>query len=141
MIYFFGCSLQIGNQIAQLGGTLVFLGGGGLFHIAGELQVHFLAMAFEKLASGFNLVEVLFAIDVADAWGGAITQVRIQAMLIIAIGRCEGPTTAEVILPANQSQGAAQSARIRKRAEIARAVVLPDAGECEARNRIVKIDL
>ncbi len=100
-----------------------------------------MAVAFQEITCGSDLLEVLLAADVADARCGAIFQVRIEAMTIVALAGRERPATAQIILAANQGQRAAQCARIRKRSKVTRAVILFESREGESGDRIVKINL
>ena len=49
-----------------------------------ELLLHLLALAVEKLARGLHLLEVLLARHVADARRGAVFEMRVEAMLVVA---------------------------------------------------------
>ena len=62
-------------------------------------------------------------------------------MSVIALIGCQRPAAPQMVLPTHQGQRAAQRARIREWAEIARAIVLLEAGQGEARNRIMQIHL
>ena len=61
--------------------------GGGFFHFGFELRLHFAALAFEKIARGLDLFQILLARDVADARRGAVFQMRVKAMLVIGLAR------------------------------------------------------
>ena len=80
--------MKIGEEIAKLSGLFVFLGRGGFLHFGFELALHFVALAFKEIASGFDLIEVLVASDVADARRGAVFEVGVEAMFIVALGGC-----------------------------------------------------
>ena len=99
---FFGGTVQVGEEIAQLGGLFVFLGRGRFFHFVLELGLHFLALTFEEVASGFDLVEVLIARYVPDARRCAVFKVGVKAMFVIALGGSERTATAEMVLTANE---------------------------------------
>src|SRR5258708_3250060 len=62
-------------------------------------------------------------------------------MLVIRLVRLQRTATAQVELPAGERQCSAGRAGIRKRSEVTGAVLLFEAGEREARNRVVQIDL
>ena len=85
MAHLLGRVPQVGQQVAQLRRPLVFLGRRGLLHLLPELLLHFRALAGQKIARGFHLPEILLARHVADARRGAEFQMRVQAMLVIAL--------------------------------------------------------
>ena len=132
---------QIGHQIAQLRRALVVLGRRGFLHLLPQLLLHLRALAGKEVTRRRHLHQILLARHVADARRGAVFQVRIKAMLVIAVGRCQWPAPAQVILASHQGQRAAQRARVRERPEVARAVVLLQAREREPRDRVVQVHL
>src|SRR5581483_11120197 len=113
----------------------------GFFHFALELFLHLGALACQEIARGPDLVEVLVARDVPDARRGAILQVRVKTMAVVALGRRERTAPAQMKLPADERERAAERAGVRERTEVARAVVLLEAREREARDRIVQVHL
>src|SRR6185437_5150533 len=104
----------------------------GLFHFGLERVLHFLALAGKEIARGLDLVEVLVARNVIDAGRGAIFQVGIEAMAIIAFRRRERTAAAQVKLPPDQRERAAERAGVGEWAEIPGAVVLLEPREREA---------
>src|SRR6266496_1058268 len=62
-------------------------------------------------------------------------------MLIIAFGGSQRAAAAQVVLAPDQGERAAQRAGVWERAEIAGAVLLLEAGEREARNGVVEVNL
>ena len=136
---FFGGAVQIGEKIAELGGLFVFLGRSGLFHFGFELGLHFLALPFEEIASGFDLVDVLVARNVADARRGAVFEMGVEAMFVVAFGGCQWAATAQMVLATDERKCAAKRAGVWEWTEVTRAVVLLDAGEGKAWNRVVQV--
>src|SRR5206468_3443013 len=101
----------------------------------------FLALAGEKFAGRFDLLDVLLARDIADARRGAVFQIRVEAMLIILLGWSEWAATAQIELAPHQCERAAQRAGADERPKINRAIVLLDARQREAGNWIAKVHL
>src|SRR5205823_13387119 len=79
--------------------------------------------------------------DVSNAGGRAVFQMRIKAMLVIALARCQRPAAAEMILPPDQGERAAQGAGTGEGAEITRAIILLETGKRKPRNGVVQIHL
>src|SRR6266576_3719403 len=61
-------------------------------------------------------------------------------MLVIALIRSQRAATAEMILAADEGKCAPKRAGVWERTEVARAIVLFDAGEGETRDRVVEIN-
>jgi len=101
-VHFPGCSSQIGEEIAKLGSALVFLGGGGLLHLLRELFLHFLALTFEKITRGLDLLQVLVPRHIANARCSAVFQVSVKAMFIIALSRRQRTAAPQMKLAADQ---------------------------------------
>src|ERR1019366_4447343 len=133
--------LQVADEVAQVGGFFKLVRGGGLFLFRLELALPFPKVAFEKIARGVDLFEILLAGDIADARGGAMFQVRVETMLVIRLARREHATAAQVELFPRERDGVAQRQGIHERTEVARAVVFLQPREDEIRNRVVQVHL
>ncbi len=136
-----GRLLQVGQQIAQLCRALIILRAGGLLHLLSQPLLHLLALAFEEVARRFDLLQILLSGHIADARRGAILQMRVEAMFVIALPRSQRPAAAQMVLAAHQRQCAAQRAGVGERPEIARAIILFETRQCETGDGIIQVEL
>ena len=130
---------EVANQVAQARGFFKILILRRLFHFGFELFLHFAALAFEKTARGLDLFEILLVRDVADAWRGAVFQMRVKAMLVIRFARREDAAAAQVKLPLRERDDVPRRRRVDERAEVARAVVFFETCKSKIRDRVVQI--
>ena len=68
-------------------------------------------------------------------------EIAVETVLVIRGPRSQRPAPAEVKLTPHHRQRTPDAPAVGKRPKIHAAVVLAQAGQCEARNRIVEIDL
>ncbi len=132
---------EVAKHVADPGGFFKVLRRSGFFHFRFQLLLHFAALAFEKFARGRDLLYILFARDIAHTRGGAVFQVRVEAVFVIGFARSKGTATAQVKLPPHQGHRVAQRARVREGPEISRAVVLFEPREGKVRDGVVQVHL
>ena len=90
---------EVADEVAQLGGFFEVMRGGGFFHFRFKPVLHFAALAFQEIAGGLDLLNILFAVDIAHARGGAIFEMRVKTMLVIRRAGREGAATTQIELP------------------------------------------
>src|SRR5690606_5404390 len=141
LLGFLGGAPEVGDGIPQLRRLFEIKPAGGLPHFLLELGEHFVGLACEKIAGGPDLSQVLLAGDIADARGGAVLEIRVEAVAVIDLAGREGPAAAKVELPAQDGEGAAHRTRMGEGPEIDGAVVLAEARQRETRDGVVEVDL
>src|SRR5581483_714970 len=110
-------------------------------HLDRELLLHLVRLAGQEVARRRDLLEVLLARHVADARRGAMLQIPVETMAVVALARRQRPAAAQMKLPADEIQRVAQRRRMRERPEVPRAIVLLEARERETRDGIVQVHL
>ena len=112
-----------------------------VFHFLFEFGEHFARRAVEKIAGLLYFREIAGAGDFVHARRGAILDDVLEAMAEIDLTGDFGTAGADMEFFAEQAERLAQRAGMGERAEVARAIVLLHAGEREARERVVEVDL
>ena len=115
--------------------------GGGFFHLRFELRLQVAALAFEEIACGLDLFEILPTRDDADAGGGAIFKMGVKTMLVVRFARREDAAAAQVELFPGERDSVAQRGGIHERSKVTRAVVFFEPREDKIGNRVAQVDL
>ena len=132
---------QIADHIAVARGFFVVERLGGILHLRIEFLFPLAGLALEIVARLVDLLPVLIERHLADARRGAVLQVAVEAMLVVALGWVERTAAAEVEFFAEHRDRPPTRPAADERPEIFRAVLLPQPREGEARDRVVEVHL
>ena len=136
-----GRAAQVVDHVAQFRRLLeVHLHRLGL-HLVFQRGDRLARAAFEEITRRHDARAVVVEGDLAHARRGAFLDDRREAMLEIVLARLERPAGAQAEFVAHQVKRRTQRPGVRERPEVARAVVLAQPGQLEARDRVDHVDL